>query len=69
MFTQATSAALTGVESFPVRVEASLTSGLPSFTIVGLAEGAVREGRERVMAALASSGLGYYLVYTSAYPC
>ncbi len=57
MFTQVASAALRGVDSFPVQVEASLTPGLPSFTIVGLPEGAVREGRERVMAALSSSGL------------
>ena len=54
MFTQVRSAALSGVDSFPVSVEASLTSGLPSFSIVGLPAGAVREGRERVTAALAS---------------
>lgn len=56
MFTQVRSAALSGVDSFPVSVEASLTSGLPSFSIVGLPAGAVREGRERVTAALASVG-------------
>ena len=56
MFTQIRSAALRGVDSFPVSVEASLTSGLPSFSIVGLPAGAVREGRERVTAALASAG-------------
>lgn len=56
MFTQVRSAALSGVNSFPVSVEASLTSGLPSFSIVGLPAGAVREGRERVTAALASAG-------------
>ena len=56
MFTQVRSAALSGVDSFPVSVEASLTSGLPSFSIVGLPAGAVREGRERVAAALASVG-------------
>ena len=56
MFTQVRSAALSGVDSFPVSVEASLTSGLPSFSIVGLPAGAVREGRERVTAALASAG-------------
>lgn len=56
MFTQIRSAALNGVDSFPVSVEASLTAGLPSFSIVGLPAGAVREGRERVTAALASVG-------------
>ena len=56
MFTQIMSAALRGVDSFQVSVEASLAAGLPSFSIVGLPAGAVREGRERVTAALASAG-------------
>jgi magnesium chelatase family protein len=47
-----------GVEALPLRVEVSLTTGLPSFTVVGLAQSAVREGRERVAAALRSSGYG-----------
>jgi magnesium chelatase family protein len=48
--------AVHGVDSFPVRVEVSLLSGLPTFTVVGLAHGAVREGRERGCAALRNSG-------------
>lgn len=47
---------LLGVDAVPIRVEVHLTTGLPSFSIVGLAHGAVREGRERVTAALANSG-------------
>jgi len=47
-----------GVEAVPLRVEVSLTTGLPSFTVVGLAQSAVREGRERVASALRSSGYG-----------
>jgi len=53
---QITSAALRGIESYLVRVEVNFGSGLPSFAVVGLAEGAVREGRERVWAALQNSG-------------
>ncbi|NIT89061.1 MAG: hypothetical protein GWO36_19775, partial [Gemmatimonadetes bacterium] len=34
-----------------------MTSGLPSFTVVGLPAGAVREGRERVLAALGNAKL------------
>jgi magnesium chelatase family protein len=49
-------AAVVGMEPFPIRVDVHLSSGLPSFTVVGLAHGAVREGRERVTAALRSSG-------------
>jgi magnesium chelatase family protein len=49
--------AVHGVDPFLVRVEVSLASGLPAFAVVGLAHGAVREGRERVTAALKNSGL------------
>lgn len=45
-----------GVDPLLVRVEVNLASGLPAFTVVGLAQGAVREGRERVVAAMKNSG-------------
>lgn len=50
--------AVQGVEGYLVRAEVNLSSGLPSFTVVGLAQGSVREGRERVAAALRNSGFG-----------
>lgn len=56
MLAQLTSAALRGIESYLVRVEVNLGSGLPSFSVVGLAEGAVREGKDRVWAALQNTG-------------
>jgi len=56
MIALVTTAAVRGVDSYPVQVEVNLTSGLPAFTVVGLAEGAVREGRERVGAALRNTG-------------
>ncbi len=46
-----------GVEGQPVRVEVKVQTGLPVFTVVGLPAGAVREGKERVFAALAQSGM------------
>jgi magnesium chelatase family protein len=49
-------AALRGIDSYPVRVEVALTKGLPSFSIVGLPQGAVRESRDRVIAALRHQG-------------
>jgi len=53
-----TTAALLGIEAYPVTLEVDLTrQGLPSFTMVGLAEGAVRESKERVFAALRNCGL------------
>lgn len=48
-----------GVESYMVRVEARLTKGLPQLVIVGLADTAVREGRERVRAAIRSTVEGF----------
>ncbi|MET0770395.1 MAG: YifB family Mg chelatase-like AAA ATPase [Solirubrobacteraceae bacterium] len=48
--------ALDGVEARGVWVEADIRSGLPSFSVVGLADKAVREARERVRAAVTNSG-------------
>ena len=49
--------ALEGVDAFRVDLEVDfLRQGLPSFVMVGLAEGAVREAKERVFAALRSCG-------------
>src|SRR3954466_7265445 len=51
--------ALIGVNAEPVHVEVDIGSGLPSFTIVGLPDAAVRESRERVRSALTNSGFRY----------
>lgn len=56
MLAQVTTAALRGIQSYLVQVEVNLAPGLPGFAVVGLAEGAVREGKERVWAALQNSG-------------
>lgn len=56
MLAQVLSAALRGVDSYRVQVEVNVSSGLPCFTVVGLPEGAVREGKERVAAALQNAG-------------
>ena len=53
--------ALVGVEAEPVHVELDVNRGLPSFTIVGLPDAAVRESRERVRSALANSGFEFPL--------
>ena len=45
-----------GMNAPLVRVEVNVGSGLPSFSIVGLAEAAVRESKDRVRAALANCG-------------
>lgn len=50
------SAAVLGIEAFRVLVEVDAAQGLPQWTIVGLAAGAVKESRERVCAAIVHSG-------------
>jgi magnesium chelatase family protein len=56
MFALARTFALVGVDAEPVHVEVDIGAGLPSFTIVGLPDAAVRESRERVRSALRNSG-------------
>jgi magnesium chelatase family protein len=53
--------ALEGVSSEEVTVEVDVRRGLPVFTLVGLADRAIRESRERVRAALLNSGLEFPL--------
>jgi magnesium chelatase family protein len=50
------SAAVLGIDAYDVTVEVDVSLGLPQWTIVGLAAGAVRESRDRVSAALSNSG-------------
>ncbi len=53
------SRALLGFEAPAVHVEVQLANGLPSFTLVGLADTEVKEARERVRAALQQSGFAF----------
>jgi magnesium chelatase family protein len=53
------SAGLLGVEAYRVDVEVDVAKALPSFTLVGLPDGAVRESRDRVRAALKNSGFAF----------
>src|SRR5262245_51192261 len=53
------SVALHGVEVATVVVEVDVTSGLPSFTTVGLPDSAVRESRDRVRAAIKNAGFEF----------
>jgi magnesium chelatase family protein len=53
------SRALLGLEAAAVTVEVHLANGLPSFTLVGLADVEVKEARERVRSALQNAGLEF----------
>ena len=60
MLSKIFSGATVGLESIPIEVEVDIaSSGLPSFTIVGLPDKAVEESRERVRSALKNSGVDF----------
>jgi magnesium chelatase family protein len=53
------SAAINGIDANIVEVETYISSGMPVFSIVGLADIAVKESRDRVAASLKNSGFGF----------
>ncbi|MEM9564869.1 MAG: YifB family Mg chelatase-like AAA ATPase [Actinomycetota bacterium] len=50
------SSVVQGVDGHPVTVEVHVSNGLPSYTLVGLPDASCRESRDRVRAAILSSG-------------
>src|SRR5216684_5548969 len=61
MLARVRSAAVLGIDAYLVEVETDIANGLPTFATVGLPQGAVKEGRERVFAAIANSGYTFPL--------
>lgn len=59
MFAKVNSVGLTGLNAFPVYVEIEASAGLPAFDLVGLADAAVRESRERIRSALRTQKLDF----------
>jgi magnesium chelatase family protein len=53
------SAAVFGVEAYPVHVEVDVAFGLPQFSMVGLPDATVRESRDRVRSAIRNSGFEF----------
>lgn len=51
--------AIDGVDPRQVWVEVDIRAGLPTFTIVGLGDAAVRESRDRIRAAIQNSGFDF----------
>ena len=56
MLARVLSSAVIGIEAYVVEVEVDISQGLPSFSTVGLPEGAVRESKERVKTSIKNSG-------------
>ena len=59
MLSKVLSAAVLGIDSYLVEVEAHLESQLPAFATVGLPDSAVKESKERVNAAIKNSGFPF----------
>ena len=56
MLTTLNAAALIGIDAIKVTVETNVSGGIPSFTVVGLPDNAIRESRERILTAIRNSG-------------
>jgi len=50
---------LLGIEAYPVEIEVDVSRGLPAVTLVGLADTAIRESKERVKSAIKNSGFDW----------
>ncbi|MEL6772964.1 MAG: YifB family Mg chelatase-like AAA ATPase [Bacteroidota bacterium] len=57
MLSHVWSSAVHGVDALPIEIETHIEPNLPRWTVVGLPDGAVRESRDRVWAALKNTGL------------
>lgn len=56
MITEIYSFGLLGLEAYPVEIEIDVAAGLPQVTLVGLADAAIKESKERVRSAIKNSG-------------
>jgi len=59
MLAKVFSAAVSGVNGYPVEVEADVSPGMPHFVTVGLPDAAVKESKDRVQAAMRNSGFDF----------
>ena len=56
MYSLVLSASVYGINAFQVEIETHIDNTVPNFLIVGLPDSAIKESRERVMAAVKNSG-------------
>ena len=57
MLSRVWSRAVLGVDALPIEIETHIEPNMPRWTVVGLPDGAVRESRDRIVAALTNSDL------------
>jgi magnesium chelatase family protein len=61
MLAKVHSAAVLGIESYPIEIEVNAGWGQPAVIIVGLPDAAVKESRDRVKTAIENSGFKYVM--------
>jgi len=59
MYSKLFSASVFGINAFTIEIETHMDNALPSITVVGLPDAAVKESRERVTAAIKNSGFPF----------
>jgi magnesium chelatase family protein len=59
MLSKVLSSAVHGIDAYIVEVETHMESSIPSFTIVGLPDSAIKESKERVISAIKNSGFRF----------
>ncbi len=59
MLAKVISFSLFGIEAYPIEIEVDVSRGLPAITLVGLADAAIKESRERVKSAIKNSGFDW----------
>ena len=65
MLAKVHSAAVLGIDSYPIEIEVNAGWGQPAVIIVGLPDAAVKESRDRVKTAIENSGFKYVLGRTT----
>ncbi|MCX5716323.1 MAG: YifB family Mg chelatase-like AAA ATPase [Candidatus Omnitrophica bacterium] len=59
MLAKVNSATVLGVEAYRITVEVDISNGIPSFSIGGLPDTAIKESRDRIRAAIKNSGFDF----------
>ncbi len=59
MLSKVFSAAIEGLDSYPVEIEADVANGLPAISIVGLPDASIKESKDRVKSAIVNSGFKF----------
>lgn len=59
MLAKVNSAAVMGIDAYPIDVEVDVANGMPTFSVVGLPDTSIRESRVRIRSAIKNSGFTF----------